>query len=114
MTRLTNGRVSSERMPKPGFYPDPSKRYVYRFWSGTEWAARVNNFGDEYVDAVQQSFPAPDENLTAAAPGDSASSLVQRTSAARAIAIPVGSPANVCAHCTVNHPGVLQSRWLRF
>ena len=46
-------------MPTGGFYPDPSKRYVYRYWTGTEWTARVNNFGDEYTDVPRQPFPPP-------------------------------------------------------
>jgi Protein of unknown function (DUF2510) len=46
-------------MPRAGFYPDPSKRYVSRYWSGTEWTERVRDYGDEYADAVRQSFQAP-------------------------------------------------------
>jgi hypothetical protein len=46
-------------MRKAGFYPDPSKRYANRYWSGTEWTERVSGSGGEYEDPVRQAFAAP-------------------------------------------------------
>ena len=77
-------------MPKDGLYPDPSKRYVRRYWSGTEWTERVDNFGDEYTDIVQQSFPPPpDESLIPIEKVTFDSlPLHQRTAIARRIGMP--------------------------
>ncbi len=41
-----------------GWYPDPHRRYEYRYFNGTEWTADVSSSGQRQVDTPTPSMPA--------------------------------------------------------
>jgi hypothetical protein len=44
--------------PPPGWYPDPSGRHEYRFFTGDDWTADVVDNGNHFIDPL----PAPPDN----------------------------------------------------
>ena len=48
----------------PGWYPDPTGRYEYRFHNGTDWTADVSDGGTRYVDALGLSSSDPSSTST--------------------------------------------------
>ena len=38
--------------PGPGWYRDPTGRFMYRFWSGAKWTDQVNNGASNSTDAM--------------------------------------------------------------
>jgi hypothetical protein len=47
---------------RPGFYPDPAGRFVWRYWDGRAWGASVRRGDNDFVDDPVQnlaSLPRP-------------------------------------------------------
>ena len=49
--------------PAAGWYNDPSSRFTYRYWTGSQWSEQVSSEGRTASDPVDASFaetpPAP-------------------------------------------------------
>jgi hypothetical protein len=43
-------RPTDAPLPPPGWHPDPSGRFHYRWWDGTQWTAQVSVHGHVFVD----------------------------------------------------------------
>ena len=52
----------------PGWYPDPARRYEYRYHNGQRWTADVSVNGQRYVDPHWVTFTTPDTPQGPAAP----------------------------------------------
>ena len=44
------GPVPAEELSPPAWHPDPSGRYHYRWWTGSEWTSYVSTHGHVEVD----------------------------------------------------------------
>jgi Protein of unknown function (DUF2510) len=44
---------------EPGWYPDPTGRHEYRFWSGTEWSRHVDDAGMRSFDVLESLVEGP-------------------------------------------------------
>lgn len=57
-------------MSQAGWYNDPTKTYMYRYWDGTQWTNQVNSGGATNTDpnpldpAVASTPPAPGTEAT--------------------------------------------------
>jgi hypothetical protein len=53
------------QVAESGWFNDPVKRHVYRYWDGTHWTDQVSDRGDVTVDPLDtQSAPAAPEVIT--------------------------------------------------
>jgi DNA polymerase III epsilon subunit family exonuclease len=39
-------------LPPPGWYPDPARRFQYRYWDGVGWTAHTSSNGEPYLDPL--------------------------------------------------------------
>jgi hypothetical protein len=46
----TEPQASSPASPPPAWYPDPSGRFHFRWWNGSEWTAQVSIDGRHVID----------------------------------------------------------------
>ena len=44
------GQAPADQLSPPAWHPDPSGRYHYRWWTGTEWTSYVSTHGHVEVD----------------------------------------------------------------
>lgn len=48
----TVSRLLSSSGASPGWYPDPSRRHEFRYWTGHEWTTDVADGGEAGTDSV--------------------------------------------------------------
>jgi hypothetical protein len=58
-------------MPDAAWLPDPTGRFQYRYWDGSEWSAAVSRQGSEETDVLSSQPPPPDATTPSVAIGDS-------------------------------------------
>ena len=55
--------MTTSGQPAAGWYNDPSHRFTYRYWTGSQWSEQVSSEGRTASDPVDASFaevpPAP-------------------------------------------------------
>ncbi len=61
----------SAQMYQPGWYPDPSGRFEFRFHNGVLWTADVSTNGQRYVDPLGAEPTAPQSTVVGAPAGRS-------------------------------------------
>jgi hypothetical protein len=59
--------MSGGQLYQPGWYPDPSGRFEFRFHNGSLWTADVSTNGQRYVDPLGAA-PGVDQRIGATAP----------------------------------------------
>ena len=47
-------------MPDAAWLPDPTGRFQYRYWDGSEWSAAVSRQGSQETDELSSQPPPPD------------------------------------------------------
>lgn len=45
----------TSRQSDPGWYSDPTGRYMYRYWNGTQWTSQTNSGGANASDPIEES-----------------------------------------------------------
>ena len=46
-------------MTSPGWYPDPTNRFEFRYFDGNEWSSSVSRAGREFLDPAPSGLAAP-------------------------------------------------------
>lgn len=64
--------------PPADWYPDPFRRYQFRYWDGIHWTHHVSTQGRQEVDPPVNASPVPSVNASLASPSNRASKKVQR------------------------------------
>ena len=96
----------SAQLYQPGWYPDPSGRFEFRFHNGSLWTADVSTNGQRYVDplgaatqrpvtavpAAVPAAPAPNDPIGHAQPIDDVAPVDSAPDPASSAALPIRGP----------------------